>query len=77
MGGDDLRVIFGGRVDVMVVGRDPRLFELAGFVVIELAEGHADLHAELAHLANGLEHGLEATVTRANTLPRRAHAKAR
>ena len=60
----------------MIVGGHACFLELASLLVTELAEGDADLHAELAHLADGLEHRLETAVAGFHTLPRRAHAEA-
>jgi hypothetical protein len=50
--------------------------ELARLLVVELSEGHADLHTELAHLADRFQDRLEAAVAGADALPRRTHAEA-
>ena len=61
----------------MVVGGHAGVLQLARLLVVQLTEGHADFHAELAHFAHGLEHGLETPIPRTNTFPGRTHAKTR
>ena len=77
VGADDLGVILGRGVDVMVVSSHAGILELAGLGEAELPEGHADFHAELADFADGAEHLLEFCVTTAHPLPRRTHTEAR
>ena len=59
----------------MVVGGDSGFLELPGLCVAELAEGHTDLHAELAHRADRIEHLVEFLLAVANAFPSSAHAK--
>ena len=74
--GDDLGVILGRGVDVVIVSGDAGFLELARFGRAELAERDADFHAELADFADGAEHLLELRVALAHAFPRRAHAEA-
>ena len=61
----------------MIVRGDTCLLELAGLFVAELAEGDTDFHPELADLADGFEHGVEAAVARLHPFPCGTHAEAR
>ena len=60
----------------MVVGGEAGFLELARLVVAELAEGDADLHAELRNLADGFEHGFEFAIAFADAFPGGAHTEA-
>ncbi len=76
VGGHDVRVELRAGVEVVVVGGDAGRAELPRRLGRELAEGDADLHAELGHLAHGLEHLGELRVVLGDALPGRAHAEA-
>ena len=76
VGGNDFRIVLGRCVDVVVVGGDAGILQLAGLLIAELAESHTDLHAELADLTNGLEHRVKAGIPRLHPLPGGSHAEA-
>ena len=69
--------MLGGGIDIVIVGGEAGLLELAGLNVSELAEGHADFHAKLGHFAHGFDHGFKFRVAIAHALPCGSHAEAR
>ena len=72
---DHLAVELGRGVEVVVVVVEARIAKLLRLAVLQHAERAAGLEAELLHLANHVEHGLE--VARLGAAPGRAHAEAR
>ena len=73
-GGDDLCVIFGRGVDIVVVIVESRLGEPIGLVVGEHAQGHAGLEA---HRLDPLDHRQDRIhVAVLGAAPSRAHAEA-
>jgi len=75
VGGDDVGVIFGGGVDVVVVGGDAGFLEGLGFGGAEFAEGDADLHAEGGDIADDVEDVVEAFGAGADATPGGTHAE--
>ncbi len=74
--GDDVGVVLGGGVEVVVVGGDAGIAELYGFIGAEFAEGYADFHAEFRDVADDVEDLIEALCAAADTTPSSAHAEA-
>ena len=60
----------------MIVSGDTGFLKLACFLVAQLTQGDADLHAELADFADCLQHRLKTAVARFDPFPRCAHTKA-
>ena len=58
--GDHVRVELARGVQVVVVGREPGLFQVLGLVLIDHAQRHADLHV---HLADARDHRLDVLQT--------------
>ena len=59
----------------MIVGRDAGLLQLTSFLITELSEGNADLHAEFADFANRFEHGVESAVAGFHSFPCGSHTE--
>ncbi len=76
VGADDVRVMLGRGVHVVVVGGDTGFLEVGGFFRAEFAEGDADFHAELGNVAHDVEYLVEFLGAFAHAFPRRAHAEA-
>ena len=68
-------VVLGRRVEVVVVRVEPGVVEPARLLLVEHAEGHADLEAEVVDLAHHLEHAVELRVV-LHLAPRGTHAEA-
>lgn len=73
--GDDVRVVLGGGVEVVIVGGDACIAELFCLFGTEFAEGDADFHAELRDVAYDVEDLLEALRSAADAAPCCAHAE--
>ena len=76
VGGDNVGVVFGGGVDVVVVGGDSGFLEFLGFRFSEFAEGDADFHAHVGDGADDVEDLLEPLGAIAHSAPGGTHAKA-
>ena len=74
-GADDLVVVLGAGVEVVVVGSKAGLGQALGLGVGEHAGGHAGLEPQLPHAPHHLEHGLEGGSV-ADFAPGPAHAEA-
>ena len=75
VGRDDVPVVLGRGVDVVVVGGHAGLAEFLRLDLAELAEGHAHLHAKFPDVADDVEDLLEPAGAIADALPGRAHAE--
>ena len=53
--GDDVLVVLGGGVDVVIVGGYPGFLELLGFHFTEFTERSADFHSEFGDRFNDIE----------------------
>ena len=76
VGGDDVRVMLGRGVDVVIVGGDTGVFQLARFGLAELAERHTHFHAERGDVAHDVEDVIEFLGAAAHAFPGRSHAEA-
>ncbi len=68
--------MLGGGVEIVIVGGDAGLLELAGCLVGQLPQGHAHLHAEFFHVPDNLENGCKLGLSLADALPGGPHAEA-
>ena len=73
--GDDLVVIIRPGIEVVVIGGEPGLREARRLRGVQHAERDAGLHAERAHAAHHVEHGVEFRAV-AHIAPGGAHAEA-
>ena len=76
VGRDDIRVVLGRGVEVVIVGSDTGLFQLRSLDRAQFTEGCADLHAEFAHAGDDVEDLIETLRPLLHSFPRRAHAEA-
>lgn len=74
-GCDDGGVELARGVEVVVVGSQAGVLELLGLVLVDHAEGHADLHAHRAHARDHLLDVFEACLAAAHVAPGGAHAE--
>ena len=70
----DVWIEFGTRVEIVIIGRQPRLLQPLCLVCGQHAERHASLHPERANAAHHIEHRVE-RLSVAHIPPGRAHAK--
>ena len=76
MGRNDVAIVFGRGVEIVIVGGDPCLFELAGGLIGELAERDTNLHAELFDVANDIQNRLKLGLSFLHPFPGRTHTEA-
>ena len=76
VGGDNVAIVFGRGVEVVIVGGDPCLFELAGGLIGELAESDTNLHTELFDVANDIQNRLKLSLSFLHPFPGRTHTEA-
>mmetsp|Transcript_12536 Transcript_12536/g.24997 ORF Transcript_12536/g.24997 Transcript_12536/m.24997 type:complete len:292 (+) Transcript_12536:394-1269(+) len=76
-GGDDLGIVFGRRVEVVVVGRQSRLLELLRLFGCEHAEGAAHLHSHPVGALDHFEDVSESVLFLAEFAPGSSHAEPR
>ena len=74
-GGDDLLIMFGRGVDIMVVIIEACFGEHIGLAFAQHAQRHAGFHAHLAHALHHLDDGGHVAIL--GVAPGRAHAEAR
>ena len=75
VGRDDVRVVLGRGVDVVVVSGHPGLPQRFGFLRPDLPERDADFHAERRHAADDVKDVIKALGSHPDPLPCRPHAE--
>ncbi len=76
MRGHDVRIVFRGGVEVVIVGGYAGGFELLCLLGAQLAEGDADFHSELGYILDDIEDLLEALCSSTDAAPCGTHAEA-
>ena len=76
MGGDNVAIVFGRGVQIVVVGGDPCIFELSGSLIGELTQCDTYLHAKLFDVANDIQNRLKLSLSFLHPFPGRTHTEA-
>mmetsp|Transcript_28529 Transcript_28529/g.83972 ORF Transcript_28529/g.83972 Transcript_28529/m.83972 type:complete len:394 (-) Transcript_28529:656-1837(-) len=75
--GDDVGIMLGTRIEIVIVGRQSGILELLGLLRVEHAEGAAHLQTHAVDSPHHFENVIEGVLFAPQFAPRRAHAESR
>jgi hypothetical protein len=65
-----------GSIEIVIIGRDAGILELAGRLIGQLAQRDTNLHAELLHVPDNIENRFKLGFSFPDSFPSGSHAKA-